>query len=487
VGAKDAILELLRRHGVEGCKGWIIEYFGPGLAGLSAMDRHVMANMGTEMGATTSVFPSDGETLRFLKAQGRAEAWRPLAADPGAEYDGREVLDFSTLEPLIALPGSPGDVHTVREVAGRPIYQAYIGSSANPGLRDFWIAAEIVSGRMAHPEVSLDINPASRQTLENLIAMGSLEKLVRAGARIHQAGCNGCIGMGQAPVPRNFPGRSGALDDQVYLCSPETAAASALTGEIFDPRDLEGKLGIAYPRYREPEHETANTAMLLPPDPGSIASARLIKGPNIKALPDFGPLPDTFHVPVLLKLGDDISTDEILRAGAEALPYRSNIPEIARFAYAVIEPDFPARALKAGRTYGGHVVVAGRNYAQGSSREHAALAPRYLGQIAVLAKGFARIGRQNLINFGILPLEFQRPEDYDSIQPNDRLYVDNLRSLLTAEGPIRIANETRGLVYSMAHNLSVRQARAVLAGGVIGYFRIRTGASGEENVTARAW
>ncbi|MBW8888586.1 MAG: aconitate hydratase [Fibrobacteres bacterium] len=490
VSAKDAILELLRRHGVEGCKGWVVEYSGPGLAGLSTMDRHVMANMGTEMGATTSVFPSDQETWRFLKAQGREEAWRPLAADPGAAYDAREILDLSALEPLIAFPGSPGDVHPVREAAGLPIYQSYIGSSANPGLRDFWVAAEIVSGRMAHPEVSLDINPSSRQTLENLIANGSLEKLVRAGARIHQAGCNGCIGMGQAPasgraslrtVPRNFPGRSGSVDDRVYLCSPETAAASALTGEITDPRDLEA-LGLAYPRYQAPGKEIINTAMLLPPDPETVGTATLIKGPNIKALPDLGPLPDAFRVPVLLKLGDDISTDEILRAGAEALPYRSNIPEIARFTYGVIDPGFPDRAIEAGRAFGGHVVVAGRNYAQGSSREHAALAPRYLGQIAVLAKGFARIGRQNLVNFGILPLEFRNPDDYQTIRSGDLLSAKDLRSQLMAGGPIRILNETRGLEYPMAISLSERQMQAVLAGGVISYFRIHTGGAAEENV-----
>ncbi len=495
VSAKDAILELLRRHGVDGCKGWVVEYFGPGLECLSAMDRHVLANMGTEMGATTSVFPSDGETRRFLEAQGRPEAWRPLAADPGAAYDDREVLDLSSLEPLIALPGSPGNVHPVREAAGRPIYQAYVGSSANPGLRDYWVAAEIVSGRMAHPEVSLDINPASRQTLENLIAMGSLQKLIRAGARIHQAGCNGCIGMGQAPasgraslrtVPRNFPGRSGALEDAVYLCSPETAAASALTGEITDPRSLERTPGIAYPRFQAPETEIIQTEMVLPPDP-EAAGTQLIKGPNIKALPDFDPLPDSFSVPVLLKLGDDISTDEILRAGAEALPYRSNIPEIARFTYAVIDPGFHARAIEAGRAHGGHVVVAGRNYAQGSSREHAALAPRYLGQILVLAKGFARIGRQNLINFGILPLEFLRPEDFESIRPGDRIAARDLRSQLASGKPILIANETRGLEYPATHGLSLRQAQTILAGGVIGYFRIRTGAAAGASAATQAW
>ena len=499
VSAKDVALEMLHRYDVKGCRGMIIEYHGPGLAGLSAMDRHVIANMGTETGATTTVFPSDEETRRFLVAQDRAEAWKPLAADAGAEYDLTDSIDLSSLEPLIALPSSPGKVVKVKDVQGRPIYQAYIGSSANPGLRDFWMAAEMVKGRMTHPEVSFDVNPASRQILENLTWMGALEHLIRAGARLHQAGCNGCIGMGQAPasgrislrtVPRNFPGRSGTAEDMIYLCSPETATAAALTGEITDPRELEKLMDMTYPRYHPPQKEIVNTRMLTAPLPDSHPHALepLEKGPNIKALPDFLPLVDGFRVPCLLKMGDNISTDEILRAGAAVLPYRSNIPEISKWAYSQIDPEFHRKALEAKTQSGGHIVVAGMNYAQGSSREHAAIAPRFLGQIAVLAKSYARIGWQNLINFGIVPLEFADPEDYDSIMAGDICVCEDLRRLVAtgAAGggvaraePIVMRNETRNREYRLVHHMSERQIQHVLAGGVIGHYKARRAAAAE--------
>jgi aconitate hydratase len=487
VSAKDVVLEMLRRYDVKGCKGLIIEYYGPGLESLSAMDRHVIANMGTEMGATTTVFPSDGETRRFLISQGRLEDWREIVADQGAEYDLDEEIELSSLEPLIALPGSPGNVKKVREVQGRPIYQAYIGSSANPGLRDFWVPAEMVEGRVIHPEVSFDVNPTSRQVLENLTALGSVQQLVHAGARLHQAGCNGCIGMGQAPatgrislrtVPRNFPGRSGTKEDSVYLCSPETATASALTGEITDPRDLEKLMSMPYPRYRPLEHEILNTRMLTaPPEDGRGVS--LEKGPNIKALPEFSPLVDAFRAPVLIKMGDNISTDGILRAGAEALPYRSNIPEIAKWTYFAIDEGFYHKAQRAQETHGGHVAIGGGNYAQGSSREHAAIAPRFLGQIAVIAKSYARIGWQNLINFGILPLEFERGADYDDIAAGDLLSCRDLRRRLAEGLGLTIQNETKRREYAVIHRMSERQTQAVLAGGVIRYFRERHGALSE--------
>lgn len=482
VSAKDVVLEMLRRYGVKGCKGMIIEYHGPGLEELDAMDRHVIANMGTEMGATTTVFPSDLETRRFLAAQGRVENWHEILADEGAAYDREDELNLSELEPLIALPGSPDRVVKVREVQGLPLYQAYLGSSANPGLRDFWVPAEMVKGRMVHPEVSFDVNPSTRQVLENLIAMGSLEHLVRAGARLHQAGCNGCIGMGQAPatgrnslrtVPRNFPGRSGTQEDSVFLCSPETATASALVGKITDPRDLPGLLGLAYPRYRAPAREIVNPRMVTPPP---LFGRRYVleKGPNIKAMPELPPLSDSFRAPVLLKLGDNISTDEILRAGAEALPFRSNIPEISKWAFHMLDPRFHAKALEAKAAHGGHVVVAGENYAQGSSREHAAIAPRHLGQQAVLAKSYARLGWQNLINFGILPLEFESWQDYDEVQPGDILSCFDIRRQL-AQGPsLTVRNETQGRELPVRHGLSPRQIQVILAGGVIGYFRMRT-------------
>jgi aconitate hydratase len=343
VSAKDIILEMLRRHDVDGGVGKVIEYYGPGLDNLTAMDRHVIANMGAELGATTTVFPSDEIVRRFLKQQEREADWVELTADEGATYDLHDEINLSELEPLIAKPSSPGNVVPVREVAGNDIYQSYVGSSANPGLRDFAIAALIVDGKQVHDRISFDVNPTSRQILENLVEMDLLSKLLRAGARIHQPGCNGCIGMGQAPatgrislrtVPRNFPGRSGTVEDAVYLCSPETAAASALTGVITDPRTLD----MAYPRFEEPEEIIINKQMLVPPLPES-EHIQLEKGPNIKPLPIFEPLATHIEGKALLVVGDDVSTDEIMPAGARVLPYRSNIPAIAQFAFVQIDED----------------------------------------------------------------------------------------------------------------------------------------------------
>jgi len=478
VSAKDVVLEMLRRYDVHGCRGMIIEYYGPGLAALSAMDRHVIANMGTEMGATTSVFPSDEETLRFLKAQGREADWQELTADGGAVYDLYDEIDLSALAPLIALPSSPGKVLPVSEVEGLDIAQVVIGSSANPGLRDFWIVSEILKGKKISDLVSLDINPTSRQMMGNLIAMDALLPLYQAGGRLHQAGCMGCIGMGQAPAtgkrslrtfPRNFPGRSGTLDDQVYLCSPETAAASALTGKITDPRRLAEGYGMRYPQFKHPEKEIISQDMLIPP---SASDTELVKGPNIVSLPAFPVLKDQYSVPVLLKMGDNISTDEIMKAGVQVLSYRSNIPEISKWVYSVIRENFYAQALRAKSEYGGHIVIAGSNYAQGSSREHAAIAPRYLGQIAVIAKSYARLGWQNLVNFGIIPFEFEDPSDYDRIQEEDLIAFDNLLSCFNLDHPISVINKTKNEVYQLKHSLSERQKKVLLHGGVINYFRM---------------
>ncbi|MFI2367561.1 aconitate hydratase [Streptomyces sp. NPDC018833] len=397
VSAKDVILELLRRHGVKGGLGRIIEYHGPGLATLSAMDRHVIANMGAELGATTSVFPSDEAVRRFLRAEGREEDFRPLTAEPGAPYDLTEVIDLSTLEPLIAAPTSPGNVVPVREVVGTPVSQVVIGSSANPGLRDFAVAAAMAKGRQTHGGVSFDVNPSSREVLQDLTRTGATFDLIAAGARIHQAGCLGCIGMGQAPAagrhslrtfPRNFPGRSGTSDDSVWLCSPETATASALTGKITDPRDWALRHGVEPPHLDLPERASVNRAMLeAPPAPETSVAVELVRGPNISALPDLDPLPDELDAPVLLKAGDNVSTDEISPAGAQALPYRSNLPRLADFTFTRVDPDYPEHARRAGP----HVIVAGDNYGQGSSREHAAITPRLLGLRAVLARSYARI------------------------------------------------------------------------------------------------
>ncbi len=475
VSAKDIILEMLRRHKVIGGIGKIIEYYGPALTTLSAMDRHVIANMGAELGATTTVFPADEVIRKFMRLQHRESQFVPLAADQGASYDEHDEIDLSGLEPLIALPSSPDNVVPVREVAGREIYQAYVGSSANPGLRDFAIPALMVKDRTVHDRVSFDINPSSRQIQENLMSLGLLQHLLRAGGRIHQAGCNGCIGMGQAPatgrislrtVPRNFPGRSGTPEDSVYLCSPETATASALTGTITDPRSL----GVAYPKFVEPEQIAVNTQMLMPP-PSDGSAIELEKGPNIQSLPLFSQMASSIIGPVLIKVGDNISTDTISPAGAKVLPYRSNIPKIAMFTFSQIDPGYSERALKYQRE--GSIIVGGVNYGQGSSREHAALAPRYLGVLAVIAKSFARIHWQNLINFGILPLTFLQAADYDRIAPGDILSMENLREQIQQGSQIEINNQNGKGTIKAEHRLSQRQIDIMLAGGLINIFRNR--------------
>ncbi|TAK59964.1 aconitate hydratase [Methylobacter sp.] len=469
VSAKDVILEMLRRHDVDGGLGKIVEYHGPGLRFLTAMDRHVIANMGAELGATTTVFPSDDSVMAFLKSQGREQDFREILADPDAEYDEYEEINLSELEPLIALPSSPGNVVPVREVAGREIYQSYIGSSANPGLRDFAITAMIVDGKQTHDRVSFDVNPTSRQILENMTATGILGKLIHAGARLHQAGCGGCIGMGQAPatgrislrtVPRNFPGRSGTSEDLVYLCSPETAAASALTGVITDPRTL----SMACPRFTEPETALLNTEMLVAPAQED-EPYDLEKGPNIKPLPQLEPLSDTLEGPALLKVGDDISTDEILPAGAKVLPFRSNIPAISRFVFSPIDETYYERAM--GYQKQGSFIVGGSNYGQGSSREHAALAPRYLGVKAVIAKSFARIHLQNLSNFGILPLIFANPDDWNKIAQGDRLSIPDVRNAIRQGNRIKVINLTKNETYETEHSMTHFQVEMVLAGSLI--------------------
>lgn len=476
VSAKDVILEMLRRHSVKGGINRIIEYYGPGLETLSAMDRHVIANMGAELGATTTVFPSDEAVREFLRAEQRETDFTPLAADEGAHYDVDEEIDLSTLEPLIARPSAPDNIVPVREVADTEVSQVVIGSSANPGLRDFAIAAAMVRGRQTNEAVSFDVNPSSREIFADLTKMGATFDLISAGARIHQAGCMGCIGMGQAPAvgqnslrtfPRNFPGRSGTKEDSVWLCSPETAAAAALTGMITDPRDLAEKVDMDYPQLGLPEHASVNTDMLVPPPPPEEAvKVDLIKGGNISALPDFPPLPDRIEAPVLLKVADNVSTDEISPAGARALPYRSNIPKLAEFTFTQIDESYPARAAELA-SGSGHIVVGGDNYGQGSSREHAAITPRHLGLRVVLAKSFARIHWQNLANFGILALEFADGADHERIDEGDTLVLDSLRETLRSGDELTARNTDKGETYRLRHRLSTRQVDSVLAGGRI--------------------
>ncbi len=367
-------------------------------------------------------------------------------------------------------------------MAGKKISQVVIGSSANPGLRDFWMAGAIVKDKMVHSDVSFDVNPTSRQIIQNMIENKAFGNLIKAGARFHQSGCMGCIGMGQAPasetislrtMPRNFPSRSGTEDDQVYLCSPETAAASALTGKITDPRDLERLYGLSYPKYVQPEMEIINKDMLVAPLEDG-AKVELIKGPNIKSLPHIDQLQENYTVPVLLKMGDNVSTDEILKAGAEVLPFRSNLPEISKYSFTVIDDSFYDRAMKAKNEHGGHIVVAKENYAQGSSREHAALAPKYLGQVAVLAKSYARIAWQNLVNFGILPLEFINIADYNKIEQGDMVSLKNLPKSVSERKDIQIIiRKENGEILEIftKHSLSERQIHILLKGGIINEFK----------------
>lgn len=475
VSAKDIILEMLKRHTVKGAVNCVIEYHGPGVETLSVWDRHVIANMGAELGATGTVFPSDQETLAFLRTQNREQDWQLLHADENAQYDLNDEIDLSKLEPLIALPSSPDKVVPVREVAGQSLYQSYIGSSANPSYRDFAISAAMVKGKSVSDHVSFDINPASRNILEELADEGYLGDLIHAGARVHQAGCNGCIGMGQAPasgknslrtVPRNFPGRSGTREDSVFLCSPETATASALTGQITDARDLK----MSYPKLNMPKKKVINKAMMQAPL--TLAEAQkveLIKGPNIASLPKLDPLPNEMSVKILLKVGDNISTDEIMPAGARVLPYRSNIPKISEFCFDIIDDTYPKRACALLKTGEHHAIIAGSNYGQGSSREHAALAPRYLGLRLVVAKSFARIHWENLVNFGILPLTFSHADDYNLLQQEEQLWLGDVHATLERGKEIkaRILNIDKEI--TLTHQLSTRQIKILIDGGLINW------------------
>jgi aconitate hydratase len=395
-------------------------------------------------------------------------------------YDLDEEIDLSALEPLIARPSSPGNVVPVREAAGEPVDQVVIGSSANPGLRDYAVAAAMVEGRRTADGVSFDVNPSSREILQDLTKSGATFQLIAAGARLHQSGCLGCIGMGQAPAvgrnslrtfPRNFPGRSGTEEDSVWLCSPETAAASALTGVITDPREWAARLGVDAPRSSLPARVSVNREMLeAPPSREEAVTVELERGPNISVLPQLDPLPNELEGSVLLKAGDDVSTDEISPAGARALPYRSNVAKLADFTFTRIDPSYPQRAREEGDRP--HFVVGGENYGQGSSREHAAITPRYLGLRAVVARSFARIHWQNLVNFGVLPLEFDVPADYERIQQGDVLRLERLRTALApgtdpGRQALELHNLTRDEVYPVRHRLSPRQRELVRAGGII--------------------
>ncbi|WP_417911700.1 aconitate hydratase [Candidatus Electronema sp. TJ] len=475
VAARDVLLEVLRQLTVKGGVGYIMEYFGPGVATLSLTDRATITNFGAELGATTSVFPSDEQTRKYFAAQGREEQWRELSADADAEYDKVLEIDLSTLEPMIACPSSPDNVVKVREVAGRPVAQVLVGSCTNSSLRDLTAVSKIMAGRSAHPDVSFEINPGSRQALENLTAQGGILPLLQAGARIHQSGCLGCIGMGQAPpsnmislrtFSRNFPGRSGNKGDLVYLCSPEVAAASAIKGVITDPRDL-GE----YPAFTLPERYLPGDERIERPLPeAESAKVEIVRGPNIAPFPTFAPLPETWKGKVVLKLADNITTDHIMPAGAKILPLRSNIPAISEYVFSQITESF-ARDMQATMAEGfAGAVIGGDNYGQGSSREHAALAPRYLGVEVKLVKSFARIHKANLINFGILPLTFADPDDYDRIEQGAEVVIKGLRQAVLS-GAETLTVEIGGRAVQACCELSQRHREIIAAGGLLNWAR----------------
>lgn len=469
VTAKDISLELLRILSVKGGVGAIIEWGGPGIAALSVPERATITNMGTELGATTSIFPSDDVTRAFLAAEGREADFIPLASDPDARYDRIIDIDLNTLQPMIACPHSPDNVVPVETLAGTKVDQVCIGSCTNSSLFDMLKVAALLKGRTIAPGVSLSISPGSKQVLTMLADCGALTDILASGARLLECACGPCIGMGFSPnsggvslrtFNRNFLGRSGTKDAQVYLVSPETAVAAALTGTITDPQTL-GPM----PAVTLPEQFRIDDSAVLPPAPADEADAvEVLRGPNIQPFPQSRPFADTLTAELVLKVGDNITTDHIMPAGAKILPYRSNIPKLAEFCFTVCDPTFPARA----RAAGDGIIVGGSNYGQGSSREHAALVPMYLGIRCVVAKSFARIHAANLINAGILPLTFENPDDYDALQPGARLRIDDIRAGMAA-GSLTLTDTAAGKAYSVVCSLTERQQAILLAGGLLNY------------------
>jgi len=472
VAAKDIIFELLRRLTVQGNVGKIFEYHGEGVASLSVPERGTITNMGAELGATTSIFPSDERTREYFRAQRREEMWRPTAADAGADYDEVVEIDLNTLGPMIARPQSPDNVVPIEEVAGTKLAQVCVGSCTNSSYHDLAVSAAVLKGRKVSPTLSMTVTPGSRQVFTMIARSGALADLIESGARILESACGPCIGMGQVPPSdaaslrtfnRNFAGRSGLKDDKVYLASPEVAAASALTGEITDPRSL-GSL----PETEPPAEYVIDDELIIPPPNG--ASVEIARGPNIKPLPLAQPLAQTIKAPVLIKLGDDVTTDHILPGGSKILPLRSNIPAISEYVFHYVDSEFVARAKEAGAG----IIVGGSNYGQGSSREHAALAPMYLGVRAVLAKTYARMHHTNLVNFGILPLLFAGEADYDRINAGDVLELPDVRDGL-AGGEVTVRNTSQGYEFTARHQLSERQIEVLREGGLLNHVKAHAG------------
>ncbi len=467
VSAKDIILELLRRIDVKGAVNKVLEYTGPGVKTLSVPERATITNMGTETGATSSIFPSDEITRAFLVAQSREDDWVAAEPDVSARYDETIEINLNTVEPLIALPHSPGDVVTVNQLEGTPIDQVCIGSCTNSSLRDLKMVANMLKDHSVDNHISLTISPGSRQVVAHLIKSGEMAYLIEAGARILENACGPCIGMGQAPTSgaktlrtfnRNFLGRSGTESAEIYLGSPETAAISAINGTISDPRKFEDSIEITMP-----DRFIINNNMIIFPSEGK-KDVQIIRGPNIKPLPSFERIDEILKGDILLKVGDNITTDHIMPAGAKILPLRSNIPAISEYVFNVVDPSFSNRALKSK----GGFIVGGENYGQGSSREHAALAPKYLGIKAVIAKSFARIHLDNLVNFGIVPLTFQNPDDYEQIEKGDTLVID-LSTFKT--GKITVNITEKSLEFITTHNLNERAQKILIAGGKLPYIK----------------
>jgi len=469
VTAKDVSLEILRILSVKGGVGAIIEWGGEGIASLSVPERATITNMGTELGATTSIFPSDEVTRAFLAAEGREADYVPLAADPDACYDRIIDIDLNTLEPLIACPHSPDNVVKVASLAGTKVDQVCVGSCTNSSLMDMYKVAALLKGRTISPDVSMSVSPGSKQVLKMLASSGALSDILSAGARLLECACGPCIGMGFSPnsagvslrtFNRNFLGRSGTADAKVYLVSPETAVAAALTGTITDPRTLGAMPPIAMPN----RFVLDDSAVLAPADPESAKALPILRGPNIKPFPEARPQLDSLRAELVLKVGDNITTDHIMPAGAKILPYRSNIPYLSQFCFAVCDKTFAARAQEAGES----IVVGGSNYGQGSSREHAALVPLYLGVRAVVAKSFARIHVANLINAGIMPLTFANPDDYDKIAQGDRLAIHCVWQGMET-GTMTLEDETNGAKITLSCHFTDRQKAILKAGGLLAY------------------
>lgn len=470
VAAKDIILEVLKIMSVKGGVGKIIEYGGEGVKTLTVPERATITNMGAELGATTSIFPSDEITREFMKAQGREEDWIELQPDTDAFYDEVINIDLSALVPMAACPHSPDNVKSIEEIGPQKIDQVLIGSCTNSSYLDLMRVAHIMKGKTVHPDVSFGIAPGSKQVYNMLARNGALADLIEAGARILECACGPCIGMGQSPnskgislrtFNRNFEGRSGTADGQIYLVSPETAAVSAIAGVFTDPRALGDAIDIKLPEKFE-----INDNMVVAPEPEeTMDTVEILRGPNIKPFPQTSPLEDSIDVPCSLKVGDNITTDHIMPAGAKILPLRSNIPAISQYCFTVCDKEFPKRALE----LGGSIIVGGVNYGQGSSREHAALAPLYLGVKAVLVKSFARIHRSNLINAGILPLTFVNEADYDSINEGDELAIPDVKKLIMNGSELTVINKTTGKEIPVLCELSDRTRDIILAGGLLNY------------------